>query len=42
MTENNTAHSSSKGAVQYYSRAASADHAYKPVVEALRRLGKLH
>jgi DNA-binding NtrC family response regulator len=30
-----------KGALQYYYMAVSADHAYEPAVEALKRLGKL-
>jgi hypothetical protein len=32
----------SKRAVQYYYLAVSASHTYKPAVEALKRLGKLH
>ena len=31
-----------KRAIQYYYMAVSANHAYEPAVEALKRLGKIH
>jgi predicted Zn-dependent protease len=31
-----------KRAVQYYYMAVSANHAYEPAVDALKRLGKIH